>query len=113
MGLAARLDRFIPDLSSVVKRFPVPVAIAIALSVYLNFVSWGGTSDDFHVIAAAAVAFFAALGASLFAEGRRLPPMTTGIMLGIGAGVVLGIIGYFTEVFSTHLLFLSAASFHW
>lgn len=105
MGLAARLDRFIPDLSSVVKRFPVPVAISLALWVYLNFISWGGTTGDFQVIAAGAVAFFAALSASLFAEGRKLPPLT-GVMLGIGAAAVLGIVGYFTEVFSTHLLFL-------
>lgn len=105
MGLAARLDRFIPDLSSVVKRFPIPVAISIALWIYLNAVSFGSASNDDEIIAAAAVAFFAAGSASLFAEGRKLRP-AMGIMLGVGAGLVLGIIGYFTEVFSTHLLFL-------
>ena len=106
MGLAARFERLVPDLSATFIRFPVPALFSIALCIYLNLE--GASSDaDGQVIAGAAAAFFAAGAAHLFAEGWKIK-RTPAIVLAIAAASLAGVLGYFTRVFNTNLLFLFA-----
>jgi len=103
-GLAARLERLVPDLSGVFIRFPVPALLSIALCLYFNVAGVSGSSGDM-VMAGAAAAFFGAGAAHFYAEGVRLGRVT-GIALALTVAAVTAVTGYFTRVFSTNLLFL-------
>jgi Domain of unknown function (DUF4153) len=106
MGLSARLERLIPDLSATVLRFPVAAVIAVGLCLYLNIA--GASSDaDGQVIAGASAAFIAAGAAHLFAEGRAWPRLT-GLMLAVLVAAVAGALGAFSGNFATNLVFLFA-----
>ncbi len=108
MGLAAKLDKFIPDLSATLARFPVPAAVAVALCVYFNIVAAGSFNDETGLVAAGGAAAFIASGAAhLLAEGNRWSRMA-GILLALASGAALALVGYFTAVFETSLLFLFA-----
>ena len=104
MRLAARLEQLVPDLSATLLRFPVPVALSIALCLYFNVAGVSGSSGEM-VMAGAAAAFFGAGAAHLYAEGAKLGRFT-GIALALTVAVITAITGYFTRVFSTNLLFL-------
>ncbi|MEQ1520998.1 MAG: DUF4153 domain-containing protein [Aestuariivirga sp.] len=108
MGLATRLEKLAPDIAAVLARFPIPAALSVLLSLYVNFVSIGSSlNDEGEVIAGAAAAFIAAGAAHLFSEGRGLTRLT-GILLAFAAAVLAGAFGYFTKVFDSNLLFLFA-----
>ena len=108
MGLATRLEKLAPDIAAVLARFPIPAALSVLLSLYVNFVSIGSSlNDEGEVIAGAAAAFVAAGAVHLFSEGRGLSRLT-GILLAFAAAVVAGALGYFTKVFDSNLLFLFA-----
>ncbi len=108
MGLATRLEKFVPDITAVFLRFPIPAALSVSLCAYVNFVSVGsGWNNDADVIAGAAAAFIAASAAHLFSEGRKSSRLT-GILIAFAAAVLAGALGYFTEVFESNLLFLFA-----
>ncbi len=106
MGLAARLDNLIPDLSATLARFPVSSAVAVALCAYINIEGMGGSGES-AVMAGAAAGFIASGAAHLFAEGNKWSK-PAGIGLAIAAGAALALLGYFTSVFQTSLLFLFA-----
>ena len=107
MGLAARFERLVPDLSATLLRFPVPAALSVALCIYSNLFAISNGEQGFNVATGAAAAFIAAGGAHLFAEGRKLPKLF-GIMLALAAAAAAAGLGFFTKVFSTNLLFLFA-----
>lgn len=108
MALAARLDSLIPDLSATLARFPVPAIVAAALCVYWNVVGAGAAGDGASdVISGGAAAFIASGAAHLFAEGNGLSKLT-GILIAVATGLGLAVLGYFTAVFETSLLFLFA-----
>ena len=106
MGLAARFEKLVPDLSQTFLRFPVAALFSVALCAYVNVE--GATSDhDGQVMAGAASAFIAAGAAHLFSESRKLPRVTS-MLLAVAAAVVAAMLGYLQRVFNTNLLFLFA-----
>lgn len=106
MGLAARLDKLMPDISAAALRFPVPAAVSLALCLYWNVVGVGAGGDDpGYVMAGCAAAFIGSGAAHLYAEGARLS-RAGGIVLALAAGAAAALLGYFTTVFETSLLFL-------
>ena len=108
MGLAARLEKLVPDLAAALMRFPVSTAISILLFAYANIVAVGGNFDDNgYVIAGVAAAFIASGAAHLFAEGHGVSRIT-GILISVASAVIAAALGYFTKVFDTNLLFLFA-----
>ena len=108
MGLATRLEKLAPDIAVVLARFPIPAALSVLLSLYVNFISIGSSlNDEGEVIAGAAAAFIASGAAHLFSEGRGLSRLT-GILLAFAAAILAGALGYFTNVFDSNLLFLFA-----
>ena len=108
MGLAARLEKLVPDLATALMRFPVSAAISVMLCAYVNLVAVGGSfDDDGYVIAGAAAAFIASGAAHFFAEGRGLS-RGTGLLISFAAAVIAAALGYFIKVFDTNLLYLFA-----
>ncbi len=106
MGLAARIERLIPDIAAVFMRFPIAAAIAILLWAYANIVGANASLDaDGMVIAGAAAAFIASGAAHLYAEAGGQQRITN-ILISFLAAVVAAVLGYFTKVFETSYVFL-------
>lgn len=108
MGLAARLEKLIPDLSAALLRFPVPALYSILLCAWLNFEEIGFSTWDEHVFYAAGAAFLASGAGHFFAEGRGLSRIWN-LGLAFASGLVALVLGYFTGFFTTGLLFLFGA----
>ena len=108
MGLAARLERLIPDLSAALLRFPVPSLYSILLCAYLNIEEIGGSSWDEKIAYAAAAGFLASGAAHFFAEGRGLA-RPANLIIALGAGLAATAAAFFTGVFDTSLLFFFGA----
>lgn len=106
MGLAARLEVLVPDLSATLARFPVPAAAALALCAYGNIDGFGASSSS-EIISAASAAFIASGAAHLFAEGNNRKRQAN-VGLALVAGAALAAIGYSVSIFQTSLLFLFA-----
>ena len=52
MGWASRLERLVPDMATVLIRFPIPAALSVLLCAYVNLISIGsGLNDEGYVIA--------------------------------------------------------------
>ena len=104
MTWAQRLERLVPDLAATFLRFPVAALFAVGLTLYLNLE--GASSDtDSQVIAGAAAAFIGSGAAHLFAESAKLSALTS-VLIAAAAAAAAGVMGYFTRVFDTNLLFL-------
>ena len=88
MGLAARLEKLVPDLAAVLIRFPISAAISILLWTYVNVMGVSASLDsDGTVVAGAAAAFIASGAAHLFAESRGIPRVTN-ILLSFAAAAL-------------------------
>jgi Domain of unknown function (DUF4153) len=108
MGLAARIEKLVPDISAVIARFPISVLVSVLLCGYINFISVGSYyADEGDVIAGSAAAFIASGAAHLFAEGRGFSWVTSSA-LSLAAALLAAALGYFNVVLETSLLFLFA-----
>ena len=108
MGVAARLEKLIPDLAAALLRFPVPALYSILLCAWLNIEEIGGSSWDEKIAYAAAAGFLASGAAHFFAEGRGLS-RPANLIVALVAGLAAMAAAYFTGVFHTSLLFLFGA----
>ncbi len=97
------IERFIPDLASSIRRFPLAVIAAVGLCLYLNIWQIGhGAPENRNIILAACAAFVAAGAGHLVAEGRgsRLPVWA--LVFGFCAAALV----YFEPWFHSSSLFL-------
>ncbi len=103
MGLAARLEKLIPDLSAALLRFPVSALYSILLCAYLNIEEIGGASWDDDIAYAGAAAFLASGAGHFFAEGRGLS-RAANLIVALAGGLAAMALAYFTGMFNTSLL---------
>ena len=108
MGVAARLERLVPDLSAALLRFPVPALYSILLCGWLNIEEIGGSSWDEKIAYAAAAGFLASGAAHFFAEGRGLS-RATNLIVALVSGLAATAAAFFTGIFNTSLLFFFGA----
>lgn len=110
------------DLTQIVARFPVPLAISVAFAIIANLeianaldlpsFRWERPSQGVitldQVYSALASGFFASGAAHLFAEGRRWG-RPAGVVLALASAVVVGLICWNMRKFDVQFLFLLPA----
>ena len=106
MAWRARIDRFVPDLSAALARFPVAALVSVLLCAWVNL---QGTSGDFdwQMIDGAAAAFMASGAAHLYAEGLKLSRATSSLLAAMAA-MALGLLAFLPGLFHTNHLFVFA-----
>ena len=80
-------QRRLPDVSAAVTRFPLAVAIAVALTVYKLFHGMIGDAE-FRVLAWLAASFVWVVSVDLFAESQRRSPQARGLLWLLGIAVL-------------------------
>jgi hypothetical protein len=104
MGLTAKMERFLPDVTEVLRRFPVAVLAAVILCGYLLY-SGSRFFIDGQAVPNALIAIFLAGGiAHLFAEGRKLG-LATNVLLAASFAAVSAALVYFSSTLHTSMLF--------
>jgi hypothetical protein len=104
MSLTAKMERFLPDVTQVLRRFPVAVLAAVMLCGYLLYTSSRYFFDG-QAFPNALIAVFLAGGIGhLFAEGRKLG-FVANALLAVTLAAVSAALVYFSSTFHTSMLF--------
>ncbi len=106
MQLSERIERLIPDLGTIIARFPVPVGFSILLSLYINAqILNGHTGFDDDMVWGGSAGFLASGAAHLFAEARGMA-RTRSAVIALACGLLATAFALITGVFQTSLLML-------
>jgi hypothetical protein len=104
MGLTARMERLLPDLTGVFRRFPVAVLAAVILCGYLLSTGSRSFFDGEAFSNALAGVFLAGGIGHLFAEGRTWEAAANWVLSAVLA-ISSAALVYFSAVFHTSMLF--------
>ncbi len=104
------LQRFLPDLSQLTSRFPVPTLASVLAFLVMQYGINGPDKDwIWRIVSGLILAFFVGGATHLFAEGRGLPRAQNWLIAAVLA-VAAFALGYFATALGTSLLFAYPAA---
>ncbi len=106
MTMTARLEKLLPDVLDVFKRFPIAGGIAVVLCIYMNALGFEGSFNwDWDAALSASAAFLAAGAGHLFAESRKFSRLGNTV-IAAAMGVVGFALMFFYSTFQPAELFM-------